>query len=213
MGVIEDEKSKQQIQLLNQEHLLGTVKTPLTPEDVFESVFREIGNLNTLEGHRVLRYLPRTTFNQFINGDYDYRVIRRPSFSYIANELGLQEKSRLTNIKNIFHAIAYLEIIGSKSSGNLIALRKQKSEVTHRWEALEITVGSILVPYRACETFKHGESNLLIPILPDPSLIGSNQYHAGQYLLQMLIIGEFNQQSIDLANNGAIYIPQQKKDL
>jgi hypothetical protein len=46
----------------------------------------------------------------------------------------------------------------------------------------------------------------MIPLLPDPPLVGANQYHAGQFLLQMLVMAEFARKSITVAKHGYAYI-------
>ncbi len=137
-----------------------------------------------------------------------YRVIVRESFGDIGDEMNLSSKKSIQNMIEVFHGMAHLEFKRPNFSGNLIALKRFKSSRTHRLDGVDITVGTMLLPYRACEDFKNGESNLLIPILSDPLRVGANQYYAGLYLLQMLIMGEFAKQSISLAKNGFIEITQ-----
>lgn len=44
----------------------------------------------------------------------------------------------------------------------------------------------------------------------DPPLVGANQYHAGQYALQMDIMAELSRNSIELANQGCVKISPQR---
>lgn len=194
------------IQIFTHGKLLGEIPIVTIKESTINAILKSIHKMKLVEGHRVLRYITRTAFNQAINGDPDYRIIRRESFPEIAKELGIKGHTSIKNMADVFNVMAYFEFKRENFSGNLIALKRFKSKKTHRMDGVEITVGTNLLPYRACEDFKNGESNLMIPILPDPILIGANQYHAGQYHLQMLIMGEFVRQSKDFAKHGYIKI-------
>jgi hypothetical protein len=202
-------ETETQIQVFRNGQLLGEIPLPLISEGTIDSIRNGVNKMNLIEGHRVLRYVPRTAFNQAINGDTDYRIIKRESFRDIAAELDLKGERSITDMKEVFQAMAFLDFKRQNFSGNLIALKRFKSTRTHRLDGVEITVGTALLPYRACEDFKSGESNLMIPILSDPLVVGSNIYHAGQYLFQMLIMGEFVRQSVDFAKHDCIKITQE----
>ena len=203
------EPTEEQIQVFSHGKLLGEISIPMIPKGTINSILYGIDKMKKVEGHRVLRYVTRTAFNQYINGNPDHRVIRRESFREIANELGLKGERSIESMKKVFQAMTYFDFKRPNFSGNLIALKRFKSKKTHRLDGVEITVGTILLPHRACEDFKSGESNLMIPILSDPILVGSNQYYAGQYLLQMLIMGEFVRQSVHFAKHGYVKITQE----
>jgi len=202
-------QTQAQIQVFSHGLLLGEIPIPMIPEGTINTILKGIDKMKLVEGHRVLRYVPRTAFNQAISGNSDYRIIKRESFRDIASELGLKGERSITNMVEVFQAMAFFDFKRPHFSGNLISLKRFKSAKTHRLDGIEITVGTTLLPYRACEDFKSGESNLMIPILSDPVLVGANQYHAGQYLLQMLVMGEFVKQSINFAKYGCIKIPQE----
>lgn len=203
------EQTKTQIQVFTHGQLLGEVPIPMIPEGAINTVLNGLNKMKLVEGHRALRYMLRTTFNQYIDGNPDHRVIRRESFPDMAKELGLKSRKSIANMVEVFQAMAYFDFKRPNCSGNLIALKRFKSAKTHRLDGVEITVGTMLLPYRACEDFKSGESRLMIPILSDPLLVGSNQYHAGQYSLQMLVMREFAHQSVDFAKYGHIKISQE----
>jgi hypothetical protein len=184
---------------------LGIV--PMIPEDLMNLVLKGINKLALVEGHRVLRYILRTIFTQWVDGETDHRVIKRESFQEIAAEMGLKNtKNSATNIIEVLHAMAHFEFKTQNFKGNLITIKKTFSPKTSRQDSVEITVGTALLPYRSCENFKNGESKLMIPLLPDPPLVGANQYHAGQFLLQMLVMAEFARKSITVAKHGYAYI-------
>lgn len=142
----------------------------------------------------------------------DHRILKRDrGATDFAESLGLNGKQHITNIKEIIHAMAYVEFLGSQLSGNLIQLSKYKSPITGRQdEGYLINIGTSLLPYQAFEAYKNGECGLLIPLLKDPPLVGSSRSHAGQYLIQMNIMGEFSRQSIELFNDGVIQITQEQ---
>lgn len=205
--VIEKEKS---IQLFHQESLLGSIQVPTISQKIVASVFNGVKKLNTVTGHRVMRYFPQSAFDQMINGEADYRVLKLDrGATDIAERLGLRINSKaVSNVKEIIHAMAYFEFLGPELTGNLIQLSKYKSPITGRQdEGYLITVGTPLLPYR---TFEDG--GLLIPLLKDPPLVNPNQFHAAQYLLQMLLMEEFSKQSVRLAQEGVVLItPEQWK--
>jgi len=202
------EQTDSQIQIFSHGLLLGEIPIPMIPDGAISNILKGVDKMRLVEGHRVLRYVVRTAFNQAINGSADPRVIRRESPRDIASELGLKGERSISGMMEVFQAMAYLNFKRPSFSGNLIALTRFKSAKTHRLDGVEITVGTNLLPYRACEDFKSGESNLMIPLLSDPLLVGSNQYHAGQYLLQMLVMREFVKQSVDFAKYGHVKITQ-----
>jgi hypothetical protein len=172
------------------------------------AVFNGLNKMKLVEGHRVLRYVIRTAFHQARSGDTDYRVIKRESFRAIAQELGLKGDKSIKNMSEVFYAMAFLNFKRPDFSGNLMTLKRFKSAKTNRLEGVELTLGTAILPYRACDHFKRDKSKLMIPLLPDPSLVGANQYHAGQYLLQMLVMEEFVRKSVNFAKHGYIKIPQ-----
>lgn len=197
---------EQKIQVFHQESLLGSIQVPTISQKIVASVFNGVKKLNTVTGHRVMRYFPKSAFDQMINGDADYRVLKIDrGATDIAERLQLSSNKAVSNIKEIIHAMAYFEFMGPHLTGNLIQLSKYRSPITGRQdEGYLITVGTPLLPYY---TFEDG--GLLIPLLKDPPLVNPNQFHAAQYLLQMQIMGEFSKQSVRLAEEGIVQITQQ----
>jgi hypothetical protein len=194
------------IQIYTQETLVGQVSIPTISEKILNSVLNGVHKLNTVTGHRLVRYLPQKTFERMINNDSDYRVLKfKRGATEIAEELGISSNKAITNIKEIIHAMAFFHFSGPTLSGNLIQLTKHTSPTTHRAEAYVITVGTPLLPYRCFE-----DGGLLIPILKDPPLVHSNQYHANQYMMQNKVIEEFSRQSVLLATEGIIEINEER---
>ncbi len=194
------------IEISHQDSLIG-VSMPAISQRIFNIVFKGALKLNSVTGHRLIRHFPQLAFDRKSTGEDDYRVLKyKRGATEIAELLGLHGKQHVSNIKEIIHAMAYFQFSQNTVSGNLIQLSKYKSPTTHRHdEAYLITVGTPLLPY---QTFRREDGGLLIPLLKDPPLVNPNQYHAHQYLLQMEIMGEFSRQSINLATQGSIQIPQ-----
>ncbi len=204
-------KCDNSIQVFHQDSLLGIAIVPTIPH-LYSTVFNGAEKLNTVTGHRFIRHLVVTAFEQLINGNSDYRVLKFDrGASDISAELGLNGKQHITNIKEILHAMAYFEFRGSQLTGNLIQLSKYKSPITGRQdEGYLITIGPPLLPYQTFEAYKNGSCNLLIPLLKDPPLVGSSRSHAGQYLLQMNLMGELSKNSIQLVKEGGIQLSEKK---
>jgi hypothetical protein len=172
------------IQIFNNEALVGNVLIPAIPQQIMSTVFSGIKKLNTVAGHRITRFLVLNAYDRKIEGQCDFRVIKlERGATELAERLGLNSNKAVTNIKEIIHAMAYFEFRSHYLTGNLIQLSKYKSSITHRQEAYEITIGTPLLPY---QTFEDG--GLLIPLLQDPPLVNPNLSHAGQYLLQMEVM-------------------------
>lgn len=195
-----------QLQLFHREFLLGEIQIPTINQKFLSTVLNGVRKLNTVTGHRFTRHLIGTAFERVASGHKDPRVLKLDrGASEICEQLGLIGKQHVSNVKEIVHAMAYFEFRDSNISGNLIQLSKYKSPITGREdEGYLITIGTPLIPYNTFETIRKGESGLLIPLLKDPPLVGSNRSHAGQYLLQMNIMAEISKQSRELYQDGVV---------
>lgn len=195
-------EEEQIIKVVNQQIIIGSALIPAISPTLINCVFKGATKLNTVTGHRLIRHFPIAAFNAKATGISDYRVIKyERGATELAERLGLHGKQHVSNIKEIIHAMAYIEFKQDRISGNLIQLSKVISASTYRREAYVITVGTPLLPY---QTFEDG--GLLIPLLKDPPLVNPNQYHAHQYLLQMEIMTVFSNKSVDLAIRKCIEI-------
>lgn len=203
-------KKENQLQLFHNEFLIGSFQIPTISQRLFPAVFNGVKKINTVTGHRFIRHLIIRAFEQVINGHSDYRILKyNRGAKEIVECLGLSGQKSITNIKEIVHAMAYVEFHDSQIAGNLIQLSKYKSPITGREnEGYLITIGTPLLPYQSFDAIRKGECGLLIPVIKDPPLVGANRSFAGQYLLQMKLMAEFSKQSIDLFNYGAIEITE-----
>jgi hypothetical protein len=127
--------------------------------------------------------------------------------SEIAERLGLKNNKSIEEIKNILHAQAHLQFhFDDGSSGNLIVLSKFRSSASGREDGIMITLGPQLLPHYTFQTSKR--DRLLIPVPDLPPLISSSNSHASQAALQMLVMQEFADQSIELSEVGSVEITE-----
>ncbi len=163
-------------------------------------------NLNTIYHHKLLRFECKSGFEKWAQGSADPRVLRFDGGeTEIAEKLGIKYKEAPTTIRALLHAQAYMNFhFDDGSYGNLIVLRQFKSRKTNREEGVEIIMGTQLMPGYTFNTDKR--TRLLVPVPELPPFTSSSNYHAGQSLLQMLIMEEFTNKSIDLATFGSIEI-------
>ncbi|MES2273226.1 MAG: hypothetical protein V4487_03450, partial [Chlamydiota bacterium] len=163
-------------------------------------------SLNSIYHHKLLRFECKTGFENWAQGKADARVLRfERGETEIAETLGFKFKEAPSIIKSLLHAQAHMNFFfDDGSNGNLVVLRQFRSRTTNREEGVEIVLGTQLMPYYTFQTDRR--NRLLVPVPDLPPLVSAFQFHAGQALLQMLIMEEFTNKSIDLATEGSIEI-------
>lgn len=156
--------------------------------------------------HRLLRYECRKGFENWIQGKDDPRTLRIDGgAARIAQELGCKFKEAPSIFKAILCAQAHLKTDFDDCSRTcLIELRKYRSRSTGREESLEIVLAEQLMPSYTFQTSRGAK--LLVPMNELPPFVSAPQYYAGQALLQMLVMEEFTQRSLELARIGSIEI-------
>jgi hypothetical protein len=161
---------------------------------------------NSIYHHKLLRFECKMGFNNWVQNRADPRVMRfERGETEIAEVLGFKCKEAPTILRFLLHAQAHMTFyFDDGSRGNLIVLREFRSHRTNREEGLEIILGTQLMPYYTFQTDRRGR--LLVPVPDLPPMVSAPQYHAGQALLQMLVMEEFTSKSIDFAESGSIEI-------
>jgi hypothetical protein len=175
-------------------------------------VTKGVGNLNSIYHHKLLRYECKMGFENWIHERPDARVLRfERGCTEIAECLGLKSNRAIDEIKALLTAQAYMQFkFDDGSSGNLIVLRNFRSKGCNRDDGVEIVLGTQLLPHYTFQTSKQGR--LLIPV-PDIlllPLVSSSNYHAGQALLQMMVMEEFTEHSMEFEEVGSITIDQEQ---
>jgi hypothetical protein len=162
--------------------------------------------LSSVYHHRLLRYECKKGFENWIQGKEEPRILRiNGGETELAELLGFKFKEAPSILKALLHAQAHMEFIfddGRKAS--LVGLGKYRSLSTNREDGLEIVLSEQLMPYYTFQTTRQGK--LLVPLPEFPSFVSAPQYQAGQSLLQMLILEEFTNRSIELSREGSIEI-------
>ncbi|MBF8264053.1 MAG: hypothetical protein HW387_1718 [Parachlamydiales bacterium] len=166
--------------------------------------------LNSIYHHKLLRYQCKAGFENWVQGRADPRVMRYDrGETEMAEILGFKFKEAPSILRSLLHAQAHMNFyFDDGSRGNLIVLREFRSRITNREEGLEIILGTQLMPYYTFQTDRRGR--LLVPVPDLPPLVSAPQYHAGQALLQMLVMEEFTNKSVDLALLGSIEISEER---
>lgn len=166
--------------------------------------------LNSIYHHKLLRYECKAGFENWAQGKADPRVMRfERGETEIAEILGFKFKEAPAILRSLLHAQAHMNFyFDDGSRGNLIVLREFRSRITNREDGLEIVLGTQIMPYYTFHTDRRGR--LLVPVPDLPPLVSAPQYHAGQALLQMLIMEEFTNQSVDLVRLGSIEISDER---
>ncbi|HAB99071.1 MAG TPA: hypothetical protein DCE71_04545, partial [Parachlamydiales bacterium] len=169
-----------------------------------------IQSLGSIYHHKLLRYECQKGYENWIAGKSDPRILRfERGETEIAEILGFKFKQAPGIIKSLLYTQSHMNFFfDDQSLGQLISLNHFKSPSTHREEGLEIILGAQLMPYYTFQTDRRGR--LLVPLPSLPPFVSAPQYHAGQALLQMLVMEEFTHRSIELASNNGIEILDEK---
>lgn len=175
-----------------------------------ELLAKGIQNLGSIYHHKLLRLECQAGYENWISGKTDPQILRFDrGETQIAEILGFKFKQAGSIIKSLLYAQSRLTFyFDDQSASQLISLEEYASENTRRTEGLQIALSPQLMPNYTFQTDKRGR--LLVPLPSLPPFVSAPQYHAGQALLQMLILEEFTNQSIELATNQSIELSDEK---
>jgi len=168
--------------------------------------------LSTLNGHKLIRWQVKTGFNNWINCAEDPRLIcTSGGYEGIAHLIKSNTSNKsITEVKAMLHAQAFGQFeFPQGGAGNMIIFREMEKHRNGEPSKINIILGEILLP-NCTHILPKGEKRRLVPITDLPPLIGSNNTHAAQAMLQLLILEEFANQSDRLATSGSILLPKEK---
>lgn len=211
MTAKKDDKSfPEKINLVNGPDVIGTIDIPLVPSNLHPKVFQGVGKINTVVGHKALRYVVSLPYKQKLMGVADFRVREfEGGFVELGKEIGLKNKRHLAELREIFYTLKHLDILNIKDSriakGKLIDLTHYRSSKTGREDGLAVTVLPTLVSYGEIDC----SGMLLIPMAtlsPPVKDIAPTQYHASLYYLQMCLLEEFSEKSKEFYQHECIHI-------
>ena len=175
-------------------------------------VKRGLDSFSSLIAHRLLRWQIRTGFENWLQKKEDPRLISTiGGYKGIANLIGcFSSHKAITIVKSLLFAQAYARFsFIDGSCGNMIALRESKHNRKGEPYKIDVILGDLLLP-NYTHLLPKGEKRRLIPVPDLPSLIGSNNTHAAQAFLQLLLLEEFSDQSQIFFKKGGIYLPEDK---
>jgi len=98
--------------------IVGTIDIPLVLTTLRDKVFRGAGKINTVVGHKALRYAVSLPFEQKLRGVADFRVREfEGGFVELGEEMGINSsKKQLAELREIFYALKHLDILNIKDS-------------------------------------------------------------------------------------------------
>jgi len=185
---------------------------PCVDPKLVNIICKGMKSFSSLCGHKLLRWQVRTGFNNWTNFVEDPRLIcTNGGYEGIANLIGCGNSKRYpSEIKAILHAQAYGHFnFAQGGTGNMIILREIEKHRNGEPSKINIILGEMLLP-NFTHHLPHGEKRRLVPITELPPLIGSNNTHAAQAMLQLLILEEFSNQSDRMASKKCVLMPLEK---
>jgi hypothetical protein len=164
-----------------------------------------MGPLRTGAGRRMIRYFIERVFEQWRRGEPDFRAINiHGGFSALARDIGETSKKSDKILKEAIEEGAQWEIkIADREGRVLWGWREYKQGRTKR---LEIIVATELTPLAVHEA--HGADRILIPVIPEPELVGRNNEHGAQLALVDVMTGEMVQRQLDILKYGGVRITE-----
>ncbi len=206
----DDTSNPDAINLIKGTDIVGVIDIPLIPTTLHDKVFRGVGKINTVTGHKALRYAVSLPFKQKLKGISDFRVREfEGGFVELGREMGITHKKPLAELREILYALKHLDIPNIKDSritkGRLVDVTHFRSPKTGRKDGLIITVLPTLVAYGKTDC----TGMLLIPMatLPPPvQNIVAKPFHAALYYLQMILLEEFSNKSREFYHHKCIQI-------
>lgn len=174
-------------------------------------VQRGLEEFSSLTAHRLLRWQIRLGFENWVERREDPRLIMTTGgYEGIAKLIGCSSHKAITSVKALLYAQAYGRFFfHDGSQGNMILLREVERHKNGEPSRINLILGEFLLP-NYTHLLPKGEKRRLIPIPDLPPLIGSNNTHSGQALLQLLVMEEFSHQSRVLVQKGTINLPFEK---
>lgn len=167
---------------------------------------------SSLTAHKLFRWQIRIGFENWIQQKVDPRLIcTTGGYEGIAKLIGCGNSHKaISVVKSLLHAQAYARFsFYDGSQGNMIVLREVERHKNGESSKINIILGELLLP-NYTQLLPKGEKRRLIPIPELPQMIGSNNTHAAQAFLQLLILEEFAEQSKDVIERGYVYLPKEK---
>ena len=192
--------------------LLARAEVAAVEKSLISLISGGFKDLSTLTGHKTYRWLVRTGFENVIFGgeECDHRLIQTAGgYKGIADLIGCTAKDDPQRVKRILHAMGHgrLELPDGRQ-GNLIALEVVKKARNGHPSAINIVLGTMLLPHYVFDLSKR--NSLLVPVPELPEFVADTSSHAAQSMLQLLVFEEFSNRSRELATKKYIQLTEEK---
>ncbi len=163
---------------------------------------------SSLTGHKLIRWLIKTGFEQWCRKEDDPRAIDiTGGYGQIAELAGCTSPRAIAEVRGILEMQAFGQFVFPDGRrGNMIILTVLGRNRNTEPSEIRIILGDMLFPGFVHQMKKH-DCRRLIPIGDLPNLQGSKNTHAFQAQLQFLVFEEFSNQSDRLAEVGSAFIP------
>jgi hypothetical protein len=212
--VYEEGNSSKALNLTKDTDVIGRIDFTLVPEPFAKQVFKGAGKFNTVVGHKTIRYAANIPFEQKLQGIPDFRVKQFDGgFAEWGEQIGLTNNRQVDELREIAYAMKHLDIAIAGSSqvtkGRLIDIAHFRSEKTGREDGLILTVLPTLFGYGAITA----SGNLLIPmatLAPPAQGVVPNQYRGDLYYLQMILLGDISDKSIEYSQHGCVKLSDEE---
>ena len=191
---------------------MNTRIAPCVDPKLFHLIKKGINQCSSLTAHKLLRWQIQVGFDNWINNRKDPRLIcTTGGYEGIARLIGCAGSHKaITEVKAILHAQAYAQFsFYDGSQGNMLVLREIEKHRNGQPSKINIILGELLLPNYA-QLLPKGETRRLIPVPALLPMVGSNNTHAAQALLQLLTLEEFSNQSDRLFETGYVHLSREK---
>lgn len=193
----------------------------IADESLAKIVERGTSLLGSVTAHKLLRWEVLTGHEQALQGVPDPRVIAvQGGWSVLAQDvLRIGKKEAANDLRAILHAqqAVIITLPTGGTAHGLLSFHDTPARGRRRGH-IEITLGSMLLPHFAHEienTLGKGrntsEQKRLVPVLRDlPPMVGRPNEHGALATLSMLVVRELRAHARELAEAGAVEIPQER---
>lgn len=120
-------------------------------------------------------------------------------------EIGISSRKAIPITSSILLALTHMKFaLDDRRQAPFIKMRSFKSEKTSRDDGIEVEVDEALLPEYVFQK-KQGK-RFLVPVPISKVYVSSSKYHACEFVLMMLLLNEFCEQSMSLASQGCIQL-------